>query len=44
MIQLTKPKENLKDAFSEESQANRRYLVFAKEAEKEGLKSIAKLF
>ncbi len=41
---MTKTSENLKDAFAGESQANRRYLAFAKEAEKEGLKSVAKLF
>ena len=35
---------NLKDAFAGESQANRRYLAFAKKAEEEGLKSVAKLF
>ena len=27
---------NLKDAFAGESQANRKYLAFAKQAEKEG--------
>jgi rubrerythrin len=36
--------ENLKAAFSGESQANRMYLAFAKKAEKEGLPQIAKLF
>jgi rubrerythrin len=36
--------ENLKDAFAGESQANRRYLAFAKKAEGEGLPQIAKLF
>ena len=44
MILLAKTRENLKDAFAGESQANRRYLAFAKEAEKEGLVSVAKLF
>ena len=36
--------KNLKAAFSGESQANRRYLAFAKQAEKDGLKTVAKLF
>jgi rubrerythrin len=35
---------NLKDAFAGESQANRKYLAFAKKAEADGLKQIAKLF
>ncbi len=37
-------KENLKAAFAGESQANRRYLAFAKMAEQEGKPNIAKLF
>ncbi len=36
--------ENLKDAFAGESQANRRYLAFAKKADAEGFKQAAKLF
>lgn len=36
--------ENLKEAFAGESQANRKYLAFAKKAEAEGFKQIAKLF
>ncbi len=36
--------ENLATAFAGESQANRKYLAFAKQAEKEGLGQIAKLF
>lgn len=36
--------ENLAEAFAGESQANRKYLAFAEQAEKEGLKNIAKLF
>jgi rubrerythrin len=36
--------ENLKVAFAGESQANRKYLAFARQAEKEGLQQIAKLF
>jgi len=41
---LNKTSENLKDAFSGESQANRTYLAFAKKAEKEGMLQVAKLF
>jgi rubrerythrin len=36
--------ENLAVAFAGESQANRKYLAFARQAEKEGLGQIAKLF
>lgn len=36
--------ENLKYAFAGESQANQKYTAFAKVAEKEGFKNIAKLF
>ncbi len=36
--------KNLKEAFAGESQANRRYLAFAKKAEEEGHKQVAKLF
>ena len=36
--------DNLKNAFAGESQANRRYLAFAKKAEEEGHKQVAKLF
>ncbi|NIO21346.1 MAG: rubrerythrin family protein [Candidatus Aenigmarchaeota archaeon] len=36
--------ENLMKAFAGESQANRRYLAFAKKAEEEGFKNIARLF
>lgn len=36
--------ENLKAAFAGESQANRKYLAFAKKAEAEGRKQIARLF
>jgi len=43
-IIMTKTNDNLKAAFAGESQANRRYLAFAKQAEKEGLTHIAKLF
>lgn len=36
--------DNLKEAFAGESQANRKYLAFAKKAEAEGLPGIARLF
>lgn len=36
--------KNLKDAFAGESQANRMYLAFAKQAESDGFPQIAKLF
>jgi rubrerythrin len=36
--------ENLKVAFAGESQANRKYLAFARQAEKDGLPQIARLF
>lgn len=36
--------ENLQDAFAGESQANRKYLAFAKKADTEGKPGIAKLF
>ena len=36
--------ENLATAFAGESQANRKYLAFARQAEKEGYAQIAKLF
>ncbi len=36
--------KNLKEAFAGESQANRKYLAFAKKAEDEGFKQIARLF
>jgi len=46
MAQLkgTKTHQNLKDAFAGESQANRRYLYFAKQADVEGYPDIAGLF
>src|SRR4030042_1515509 len=37
-------KENLKEAFAGESQANQKYRAFAKKAEKDGFPNIAKLF
>ncbi len=36
--------KNLENAFAGESQANRKYLAFAKKAEKEGFKNVARLF
>ena len=36
--------ENLQNAFAGESQANRKYLAFAKKAEEEGMLQVAKLF
>jgi rubrerythrin len=40
----TKTFENLKEAFAGESQANRRYLYFAKQADVEGYADVAGLF
>lgn len=40
----SKTEQNLKDAFAGESQANRKYLAFAKKAEQEGHLQVAKLF
>jgi len=37
-------KEDLKEAFAGESQANQKYRAFAKKAEAEGFKNVAKLF
>jgi rubrerythrin len=41
---MTKTEQNLLDAFAGESQANRKYLAFAKQADKEGYPQVAKLF
>lgn len=41
---MSKTTENLKEAFAGESQANRRYLAYAKQADKEGFAQVAKLF
>lgn len=41
---MPKTENNLKEAFAGESQANRKYLAFAKKAEQEGYKQVAKLF
>jgi rubrerythrin len=44
MSEVYKTEENLKAAFAGESQANRRYLMFADKAEKEGYHQAARLF
>jgi rubrerythrin len=41
---MSKTEQNLMDAFAGESQANRKYLAFAKKAETEGYLQAAKLF
>jgi rubrerythrin len=41
---MSKSVDNLKTAFAGESQANRRYLAFAKKADEAGFPQIAKLF
>lgn len=41
---MSKTEKNLQDAFAGESQANRKYLAFARKAEKEGNPQVAKLF
>ena len=41
---MGKTQENLQEAFAGESQANRKYLAFAKQADKEGYSQAAKLF
>ncbi len=41
---MSKTRENLMEAFAGESQANRKYLAFAKKADSEGFSSAAKLF
>ena len=43
-LKSTKTHANLKDAFAGESQANRRYLYFAKAADIEGYPDVAGLF
>jgi rubrerythrin len=40
----TKTEQNLKDAFSGESQANRRYLYFAAKADVEGYNDVSAVF
>lgn len=39
-----KSEKNLQDAFAGESQANRKYLAFAKQADTEGFPQVARLF
>ena len=41
---MTKSEQFLMEAFAGESQANRKYSAFAKQAEKEGYPQVAKLF
>jgi rubrerythrin len=41
---MSKTEQNLMEAFAGESQANRRYLAFAKQADKEGYPQAARLF
>jgi len=41
---VEKTRENLKAAFAGESQANRKYLAYARQADAEGFNGIAKLF
>ncbi|TAN42982.1 MAG: rubrerythrin family protein [Nitrospirae bacterium] len=41
---MSKTEKNLQEAFAGESQANRKYLAFAKKAEEEGFSQIARLF
>ena len=41
---MSKTEQNLQEAFAGESQANRKYLAFAKKAEEEGHAQVAKLF
>jgi len=41
---MSKTEQNLQKAFAGESQANRKYLAFARQAELEGYNQVAKLF
>ena len=41
---MSKTEENLMSAFAGESQANRKYLAYAKKAESDGLPQVARLF
>lgn len=43
-LKMSRSIESLKKAFAGESQANRRYLAFARKAEEEGFRQVAKLF
>jgi rubrerythrin len=44
MSMRSKTEQNLMDAFAGESQANRKYLAFAKKADQQGFAQVAKLF
>jgi len=44
LLKGSKTEQNLKDAFSGESQANRRYLYFAQKADIEGFNDISAVF
>ncbi|GAB7026617.1 rubrerythrin family protein [Geotalea toluenoxydans] len=44
MSNTPKSENDLKEAFAGESQANRKYLAFAKQAEKDGFSQVARLF
>jgi rubrerythrin len=41
---MSKTDKNLQEAFAGESQANKKYIAFAKKADAEGYKQVAKLF
>jgi rubrerythrin len=41
---MPETRDNLKEAFAGESQANQKYLAYAKKADQEGLPNIARLF
>ncbi|MEJ2586195.1 MAG: rubrerythrin family protein [Deltaproteobacteria bacterium] len=41
---MSKTEQDLREAFAGESQANRKYLAFAKQADKDGYPQVAKLF
>ncbi len=41
---MTNTKDNLKEAFAGESQANRKYMAFAQQAERDGFANVARLF
>lgn len=44
MANESKTEQNLQEAFAGESQANRKYLAYARQAEQEGFPQVAKLF
>ncbi|MCD6575750.1 MAG: rubrerythrin family protein, partial [Nanoarchaeota archaeon] len=41
---MSETEKNVMEAFAGESQANRKYLAFAKKADEEGFHGVAKLF